>query len=106
MSTTGKLLDEIKETNLAYLMLAQGMIREDRAQALYRLGISEEVADLIAGLSPVQMVKIAATNLLMCRFRFDDEMVWGLISNAGAKDREAKSAHAAILLAGKFAEAA
>ncbi len=102
---TEKLLAEIKETNLAYLMLAQNMIREDRAQALYRLGISEEVADLIAGLSPVQMVKVAATNLLMCRFRFDDEMVWNLISGHTARDKEAKTAHAAILMAGRFAEA-
>ena len=47
--TNEQLLNEIRETNLAYLMLAQRMIREDRAQALFRLGLSDETADLIGG---------------------------------------------------------
>lgn len=102
---TDKLLDEIKETNLTYLMLSQSMIKQDRAQALYRLGIGEDVATLIEALTPAQMIKIASTNVLMCRFRFDDQMIWGLISSH-SKDREARTAHAAILMAGQLAEAA
>ena len=102
---TNKLLEEIRETNLAYLMLAQTMIRQDRVQALFRLGISAEVADIINGLTAGQLLKIAGTNQLMCRFRFDDEMVWGLITSHG-KDRQARNAHANILMAGNFAEAA
>ena len=50
-------------------MLAQSLIRADREQALFRLGISEETATLIATLSPAQMLKIAAGNTLLCRFR-------------------------------------
>jgi flagellar transcriptional activator FlhD len=100
------LLEEIREANLTYLMLAQALIRKDRAQALYRLGLSEQVADIIAGLSPAQILKIAATNVLMCRFRFDDEMVWGLLTSHG-KERGGETAgvHAAILMAGRLAEA-
>lgn len=100
-----KLLEEIRETNLAYLMLAQNMIRADRAQALYRLGISAQVADIIDGLTAGQLLKIAASNMLMCRFRFDDEMVWGLITSHG-KDIQARGAHAGILMSRKLAEAA
>ena len=37
-----QILSEIREANLSYLMLAQSLIRSDREQALYRLGISEE----------------------------------------------------------------
>jgi hypothetical protein len=59
---TNKLLEEIRETNLAYLMLAQTMIRQDRVQALFRLGISAEVADIINGLTAGQLLKIAGTN--------------------------------------------
>ncbi len=44
--------NEIRELNLAYLMLAQQMIREDRDAAMFRLGVSEEVADMIESLSP------------------------------------------------------
>ena len=40
-----QILAEIREANLSYLMLAQSLIRADREQALFRLGISEESAD-------------------------------------------------------------
>ena len=102
---TEHLLDEIRETNLAYLMLAQRLIREDRPQALYRLGLSEEVADIIANLTPGQILKIAATNLLMCAFRFNDEVVWGLLTSHG-KQQGPAGVHAAILMAGRVAQAA
>ncbi len=41
---TEQILAEIREANLSYLMLAQTLIRSDREQALYRLGVSEETA--------------------------------------------------------------
>lgn len=100
-----QLLEEIREANLAYLMLAQHMIRADRPQALYRLGLSEEVANLIANLTPGQIMKIAGGNMLMCRFRFDDEIVWNLLTTSG-KVGNANGLHASILMAGKMAEAA
>ena len=103
-----QLLNEIREANLSYLMLAQSLIRADREQALYRLGISEESASLIALLSPAQMMKIASGNTLLCRFRMDDDMVWGLLTNHGksaANDATARL-HASILLAGRHQEAA
>jgi len=103
-STNEQLLNEIRETNLSYLMLAQRMIREDRAQALFRLGLTEETADLIAGLSTAQLLKIAATNLLMCRFRFSEDMVWNLLTGV-TKDASIAKVHAAILMAGAPAEA-
>src|SRR6185295_18720055 len=78
-----QILSEIREANLSYLMLAQSLIRADREQALYRLGISEENASLIALLSPAQMMKIAAGNTLLCKFRMDDDMVWSLLTNHG-----------------------
>jgi flagellar transcriptional activator FlhD len=102
---TERMLDEIREANLTYLMLAQRLIREDRAEALYRLGLTEEVADLIGALSAGQILKIAASNLLMCALRFNDELVWNLLSGH-AKDRGASGMHAAILMAGRVAQPA
>lgn len=98
-------LEEIREVNLSYLMLAQAMIRDDRAEACYRLGISEEVADLIATLSPAQAVKLAASNTLLCRVRFDDQMVWGLLSSHG-RDQQLSGTHATILMARSAVEGA
>ena len=46
--TDEQLNAEIREANLTYLMLAQNLIRRDKAEAQFRLGISEESADLMA----------------------------------------------------------
>ena len=99
---------EIREANLTYLMLAQNLIRKDKAEAQFRLGISEESADLMAALSPAQISKIASSSMLLCRFRMDDEVVWSLLTNQAARkvDNDATTRlHASILMAGRFAEA-
>ena len=103
-----QLTAEIREANLTYLMLAQNVIRKDKAEALFRLGISEESADMIATLSPAQIFKIASSPMLLCRFRVDDDMVWNLLTNhtASKVDNDATTKlHASILMAGRFAEA-
>lgn len=102
-----QLAAEIREANLTYLMLAQNLIRKDKAEALFRLGISEESADLLAALSPVQISKIASSSMLLCRFRMDDDVVWDLLTNHAPRkiDNDATTRlHASILMAGRFAE--
>ncbi|WP_047198149.1 flagellar transcriptional regulator FlhD [Caldimonas brevitalea] len=104
-----QILTEIREANLSYLMLAQNLIRSDREQALFRLGVSEDTADLLSVLTPSQMMKIASGNTLLCRFRFDDELVWGLLTSHGkssAANDATSRLHAAIVLAGRHHEAA
>ena len=102
---TERMLDEIRDANLTYLMLAQRLIHDDRAQALYRLGLTEEVADVIGALSAGQILKIAASNLLMCAFRFNDDLVWNLLTGH-SRDHSASGMHAAILMAGRVAQPA
>ncbi len=99
------LLSEVREANLSYLMLARQMIVEDKAEATYRLGIDTELADMIAGLSSAQLLKIASSNMLMCRFRFEDRTLWDLITSH-SKDRETGmgSVHAAILMGSRRLE--
>ena len=105
---TEQVLAEIREANLSYLMLAQSLIRSDREQALYRLGISEDTAAMISLLTPAQMMKIAAGNTLLCKFRMDDELVWGLLTSHGksASNDTTTRLHASILMAGRHQEAA
>jgi flagellar transcriptional activator FlhD len=102
-----QLLEEVREVNLAYLVLAQHMIRADRAQALYRLGISEEVASIVDQLTPSQLMKIASANQLICRFRFDDDMVWNLLTSHSKSKATGTAAvaglHANIVMAGQIA---
>jgi flagellar transcriptional activator FlhD len=105
---TEQILAEIREANLSYLMLAQSLIRSDREQALYRLGISEDTANTIGSLTPAQTMKVAQGSTLLCRFRMDDELVWNLITSHGksAANESVGRLHAAILLAGRHQEAA
>lgn len=103
-----QILAEIREANLSYMMLAQSLIRADRDQALFRLGVSEVTADLIGALTPTQMMKIASGNTLLCRMRFDDDVVWGLLTNHGksSANDSVSRLHASILMAGRHQEAA
>jgi flagellar transcriptional activator FlhD len=105
---TEQLLDEIREANLTYLLLAQQMIRQDKAQALFRLGIGEHVADIVANLSTGQVLKIAGTNMLMCQFRFDDQVVWNLLTSHSAdRSRDMMTGvRAAMLMSEHLDEAA
>jgi len=102
-----QLTNDIRDANLTYLMLAQNVIRRDKADALFRLGISEESADMLVALSPAQILKIATSPMLLCRFRMDDDVVWGLLTNHTPTrvDNDATTRlHASILMAGRFVE--
>jgi flagellar transcriptional activator FlhD len=95
--------NDIKEVNLAYLMLAQNMVRSDREAAVFRLGISEEIADILETLTPGQVLKMASSDMLLCSFRFDDTLLIDLLANH-ERERGVGHIHAAILAAGKPVE--
>jgi len=95
--------EEIKEANLSYMLLAQQMIGDDKATATFRLGISDEMADLVAGLTPAQLLKMASSNMLLCRFRLDEDVLLNMITDY-SKDRMMSQAHAAILMADRPVE--
>lgn len=102
MNTTDT-YNDIKEVNLAYLMLAQSMVRADREAAIFRLGISEAVADILDKLTPGQVLKMASSDMLLCSFRFNDTLLLNLLANH-ERERGVGRIHAAILAAGKPVE--
>jgi flagellar transcriptional activator FlhD len=99
-----QMVAEIKDINLSYMMLAQQMLRADKAAAIYRLGISQDVAGIVENLTAGQLLKMAASSMLLCRFRFDDRLIVDLLTSH-SKDRAMSQSHAAILMAGQPAEA-
>jgi len=105
-----EMLSEIRDTNLSYLILAQAMIRKDKVEALYRLGLTEPVADLIARMSTQQLVRVASRNIMICTMRFGDELVWSLLTDShrpdGAVEETAGRLHASVLMAGQHSSAA
>jgi flagellar transcriptional activator FlhD len=101
--------NEIREVNLSYLILAQSMLRNDRVQAMFQLGISERVADLVSALTLSQIIKAASSNVLLCRMRCDDDFVWSLLSEQPRMtefgESNASLLHANIILASQAVEA-
>nr|WP_144834998.1 flagellar transcriptional regulator FlhD [Cupriavidus gilardii] len=95
---SSEVLQEIREVNLAYLLLAQRLVRENHLEAMFRLGVSKEIADILAKLTPAQLVKLAASNMVLCRFRFDDHALLSTLTHT-AKSHDMQQIHAAILLA-------
>ena len=99
-----QILDEIRDINLNYMLLAKQMLREDRVAAMYRLGINQDIAEIMDKLTSAQLIKMAASNMLLCRFRFDDRLIAELLSSDNS-DQAVKKSHATILMVGKPAEA-
>ncbi len=100
---TNEMLNEIRDANLNYLMLARQMIRADRASAIFRLGLSAELADLLDGLSSAQVVRLASGNMMLARFRFDDQAMLGMLTRHGREATLAQT-HAAILMSAQPVE--
>jgi flagellar transcriptional activator FlhD len=103
MSNQTDMLNEIREVNLSYLLLAQRLLREDKAMGMFRMGISEQLADVLANLTLAQTVKLAASNQVLCRFRFDDHQILSSLADKG-KSSAVAQAHSAILMAGQPVE--
>lgn len=108
---TSQLANEIRDLNLSFLMLAQAMIRKDKAQALYRLGMTEAASELLLAMSTQQLLRVASRNLMLCTMRFGDDMVWDLLTESHAPrgadaSANAERLHASVLMAGRQALAA
>jgi flagellar transcriptional activator FlhD len=103
MSTTAGMLNEIREVNLSYLLLAQRLLREDKPMGMFRMGISDQLAEVLVNLSLAQTVKLAASSQVLCRFRFDDHTVLSALADKGKASAVAQ-AHSAIVMASQPAE--
>lgn len=98
-----ELNQEIRDLNLSYLMLAQQMIRADKPAAICRLGVSQEIANVIQSLSNAQIMKLASGSTLLTRLRFDDAAILGMLTH-DTKSTPLSRAHTAILMASQALE--
>jgi flagellar transcriptional activator FlhD len=74
--------ESIREINLSYIMLVQRLLQKDRSAGMLRLGLSKEVADILAALTLAQVVKFAASNHLLCSFRFNDHAMLSALTDS------------------------
>jgi flagellar transcriptional activator FlhD len=96
---------EIADLNLTYMLLAQKLLRQDKAASMLRLGISAEMADLLIGMSLSEVIKIATSNFVLCAFRLDELPI---VKSVMQGDRQAalQQAHISIVLAAAQHQAA
>jgi len=90
---------EIADLNLTYMLLAQKLLREDKAAAMLRLGIGQEVADVLVGMSLAEIIRLAASNFVLCAFRLA-ELPGASNVMQGQRAPSLQHAHLSILLAG------
>ncbi|MED5666992.1 flagellar transcriptional regulator FlhD [Enterobacter hormaechei] len=91
---TSELLKHIYDINLSYLLLAQRLISQDKPSAMFRLGVNEEMATMLGGLTLPQMVKLAETNR---QFRFDNPQTITRLTQESRVD-DLQQIHTGILL--------
>ena len=95
-----KALEEVMGAEKQIMLATQKNAAEDdpAADGIYDIGTLANV---------LQLLKIASTNMLLCRFRVDDDLVWNLLTSHNVKkvdNATTTQLHASILMAGKFAE--
>ncbi|APX92994.1 flagellar transcriptional regulator FlhD [Halomonas sp. 1513] len=96
--TIDTILDEIQDLNLSYLLLVQRLLNEDRASAMFRLKLTEEMAELLATLSAKQLSKLSRTNQLLCRLCYEDaDQLRKLTHNQ--REQGLSQTHASLLMA-------
>lgn len=91
-------LSDIQEVNLSYLMLAQRLLRENYAAGMFRLGLGADVAETVMRLSPAQLVKLASSSSLICKFRLNDYDLLSTLTQ-DVLGGVLQQAHSTILLA-------
>lgn len=69
---TNNLLSDIRELNLSYLLLIQRLINTDRVNAMTRLNIDKDMADLLSTAPNQQLTELAQCNQLLCRLPLDN----------------------------------
>lgn len=90
-------LAEIIDLNLAYLLVAQRLLREDFATALVRLNFNEELGKLVLSLSPIKLSRLARSNQFLFRFCLNEDQLARLTSNE--RDQGMAQLHTALLMA-------
>lgn len=92
-----KLLKDIHNLNLTYLLLLKKMATEDTDLCIARLGIAEDLFHEIISCSLQQMIAISQTNQLIVRPRFESPSQIRIITE-DSRVSDIKNLHSSILL--------
>ena len=99
-SLNDEIAREISDINLAYILLAQKMVKQDKAASMIRLGIGTKLADMLANMSISQIIKLSNSKFLIFSPRLNDEASIHAVGNED-KDSALQRAHMSILMTGR-----
>jgi len=89
--------DELQELNLSYLLLVQKMLIEDREATIFRLKLSEDMANVLSGLSIREMTWLASQGqFLLCPNLGEAEQLQAILQNK--RDTGLQQTHLAMLV--------
>lgn len=92
---------EITDLNIAYLVLAQRLLRQDRAAGMLRLGLTRAQAAFIEGLALPEILRMSSSGTPLCGFRLD-ELVPSVLETG--HDEPLQQAHLFIVMAARHAQ--
>ncbi len=75
------LIHEIQELNLNALVLAQSLVKSDKARAQLHFGLSSSACDLLEGLSVRQIQMLAKVPYLLFPLKLDHKVIGDIFSN-------------------------
>jgi flagellar transcriptional activator FlhD len=99
VASNDEIAREIGDINLAYILLAQKMVKQDKAASMMRLGIGSKLADMLANMTITQIIKLSNSKFLIFSPRLTDEASIHAVGNQ-EKDSALQRAHMSILMAG------
>ncbi|WP_370264061.1 flagellar transcriptional regulator FlhD [Limnobacter sp.] len=91
-----RMLSDLRDLNLNFLLLAQKMLHADRTTAKTQLGLSEDIAERLLQMGTTELLQLASTSVSLCTLRYDDLLLLNTATQAHADPRLA-GLHASIL---------
>jgi flagellar transcriptional activator FlhD len=73
------LLDEINQVNIAFLSMLRRMAQRHESQELGRLGFDEAMCKRFEMLSDDQLIRLASSNHVLCRFAIQTSNLLSLL---------------------------
>lgn len=70
--TPSSAIADIVELNFGYLLLVQKLLKSDLEKGMKATSIRREVAEVLVSYSTEKLLKLASTNVILCRFNLND----------------------------------
>ena len=90
-------VSEIQDINLSYLLLAQRLLKDDFATALFRLKLDETLANKLASLTAKQLTQLARSNQFLFRLNLENPIQLEQLTN-NKRAENLSHIHTALLM--------